>query len=111
MSSERLHMRELTPQAAVALRDENAVLFLDVREQWEHELCHIAGDLHIPMGQIQTRLEEIPQDRPLIVVCHHGMRSRQVAEFLLSLGYADVANLNGGIDAWARAVDPELELY
>ena len=104
-------MRELAPQTAAELRNEKAVLFLDVREQWEYALCHIAGDLHIPMGQIPARLEEIPQDRPLIVVCHHGMRSRQVAEFLVSRGFTDVANLNGGIDAWARTVDSELELY
>ena len=104
-------MRELAPQTAAALRNEKTVLFLDVREQWEHELCHIAGDLHIPMGQIPARLDEIPQERPLIVVCHHGMRSRQVAEFLVSRGFTDVANLNGGIDAWARTVDAELELY
>ena len=104
-------MRELTPEAAAALRNHSDVQFLDVREPWEHELCHIAGDLHIPMGQIPTRWGEIPQDRPLVVVCHHGMRSRQVAEFLLSRGFADVANLNGGIDAWARTVDTALELY
>jgi len=104
-------MRELTPQAAAALRDQQTVQFLDVREPWEHELCHIEGDLHIPMGEIPTRLAEIPQDRPLIVVCHHGMRSMQVAQFLLARGYADVSNLNGGIDAWARSVDPALALY
>lgn len=104
-------MRELAAQAAAALREASEVLFLDVREQWEHALCHIAGDLHIPMGQIATRLNEIPQDRSLIVVCHHGMRSRQVAEFLVSRGFTDVANLNGGIDAWARVVDTELKLY
>ena len=104
-------MRELSPQAAAALRDQQPVQFLDVREPWEHELCHIAGDLHIPMGQIPARLAEIPQDRPLIVVCHHGMRSHQVAEFLLARGFDDVSNLDGGIDAWARLVDPALALY
>lgn len=104
-------MRELSPQDAATLRKQGVALFLDVRELWEHALCHIAGDLHIPMGQIQTRLAEIPQDQPLIVVCHHGMRSRQVAEYLVSRGFTEVANLNGGIDAWARTIDPELELY
>jgi rhodanese-related sulfurtransferase len=104
-------MRELSPVAAAALRNNSEVQFLDVREDWEHALCHIAGDLHIPMGQIPARLSEIPLDRPLIVVCHHGMRSRQVGEFLLSQGYADVTNLQGGIDAWARSVDTALELY
>ncbi len=104
-------MRELSAQEAAALRDQQAVRFLDVREPWEHELCHIEGDLHIPMNEIPERLAEIPQDRPLIVVCHHGMRSYQVAEFLLARGFTDVANLDGGIDAWARAVDPALALY
>lgn len=104
-------MRELTVQEAAALHAEQAVQLLDVREPWEHELCHIAGDLHIPMAEIPARLADIPQDRPLIVVCHHGMRSYQVAEFLLARGFADVANLDGGIDAWARAVDPTLALY
>ena len=104
-------MRELTVQEAAALHAQHAVQLLDVREPWEHELCHIAGDLHIPMGQIPERLADIPQHRPLIVVCHHGMRSYQVAEFLLARGFADVANLDGGIDAWARAVDPALARY
>ncbi len=104
-------MRELTPEAAATLRNASEVQFLDVREPWEHELCHIAGDLHIPMAQIPTRLGEIPRDRALIVVCHHGMRSRQVGEFLLSHGFANVANLNGGIDAWARTIDTALALY
>jgi rhodanese-related sulfurtransferase len=104
-------MRELTAEAAAALRDQQAAQLLDVREPWEHELCHIAGDMHIPMGQIPGRLAEIPRDRPLVVVCHHGMRSRQVAEFLLAHGFTDVSNLDGGIDAWARSVDPALARY
>ncbi len=104
-------MRELNPVAAAALRDQQEVQLLDVREPWEHELCHIEGGLHIPMGQIPARLAEIAQDRPVIVVCHHGMRSRQVAEFLILQGFKDVANLEGGIDAWARSVDPALALY
>lgn len=104
-------MRELSAQQAAALHAQQAVQLLDVREPWEHQLCHIAGDLHIPMGQIPERLAEIPQGRPLIVVCHHGMRSYQVAEFLLARGFTEVFNLDGGIDAWARAVDPALALY
>lgn len=104
-------MRELSPEQAVALRTQSDVQFLDVREAWEHELCHIEGDLHIPMGQIPGRLADIPRNRPLVVVCHHGMRSYQVAEFLLAQGFADVSNLNGGIDAWALSVDPALARY
>lgn len=104
-------MRQLSPQQAVALRDQAPVQFLDVREAWEHELCHIPGDLHIPMGEIPHRLAEIPHDLPLIVVCHHGMRSYQVAQFLLAHGFADVSNLDGGIDAWALSVEPAVARY
>ena len=104
-------MRELTPQAVAALRDTTDIQIIDVREPWEYELCHIEGTLHIPMGQIPARLAELASDRPLIVLCHHGMRSLQVAHYLLSQGYQDVTNLNGGIDAWARDVDPALALY
>ena len=104
-------MRELTPQAVAALRDTTEIQIIDVREPWEYELCHIEGTLHIPMGQIPARLAELASDRPLIVLCHHGMRSLQVAHYLLSQGYQDVTNLSGGIDAWARDVDPALALY
>ena len=104
-------MRELSPEQAASLRREANAQFIDVREPWEHELCHIDGDLHIPMGEIPARLADIPQDRPLVVVCHHGMRSYQVAEFLLARGFQDVSNLNGGIDAWALSVDPALARY
>ena len=86
-------------------------ILLDVRESWEYNLCALPGSVHIPMGQIPARLADIPQGRPLIVVCHHGMRSYQVAEFLLARGFSDVANLDGGIDAWARVVDPTLARY
>ena len=104
-------MRELTPQAVAALRDTTEIQIIDVREPWEYELCHIEGTLHIPLGQIPARLAELASDRPLIVLCHHGMRSLQVAHYLLSQGYQDVTNLSGGIDAWARDIDPALALY
>ena len=104
-------MRELTPQAVAALRDTTEIQIIDVREPWEYEFCHIEGTLHIPLGQIPARLAELASDRPLIVLCHHGMRSLQVAHYLLSQGYQDVTNLSGGIDAWARDVDPALALY
>lgn len=104
-------MRELSAQQAAALRAQSAVQLLDVREAWEYELVHIAGALHIPMDEIPERLAELPTDQALVVVCHHGMRSMHVAQFLESRGFADVANLDGGIDAWAATVDPALARY
>ena len=88
---------------------ENPVL-LDVREPWEYEICHIDNSLHISMAQVPSRLNELDPDNEIVVVCHHGMRSMQVAGFLESQGYK-VSNLTGGIDAWATAVDGTMQKY
>lgn len=84
---------------------------MDVREQWEWDLAHIADSLHIPMGQITSRYSEIPEDRPIICICHHGVRSMQVGIFLKRHGYTQIFNLHGGIDAWARDLDPTIARY
>ncbi|MCW7538263.1 rhodanese-like domain-containing protein [Aquabacterium sp. A7-Y] len=90
-------------------------LLLDVREPWEFSLAAIrlaaAETLHIPMQQVPARLAEIPRDRTVICVCHHGMRSLQVAHYLAAQGHDDVINLQGGIDAWSQEVDPDLPRY
>ena len=96
-----------------------AVVVLDVREDHERELCAIptppnATDLHIPMGQVPGRLDELRAEvgtAPLVVYCHLGMRSMTVASWLVKRGLQDVHNLEGGIDAWSEAVDPELPRY
>ena len=83
-----------------------AALLLDVRECAELEAAAVDGALHIPMSEVPARLDNIPRDRTVICMCHLGGRSAQVAAFLQSQGYDDVLNLNGGIEAWARDVDP-----
>jgi rhodanese-related sulfurtransferase len=65
----------------------------------------------IPMNEIPARLAEVPQDRPIACLCHHGARSQRVALFLAHQGYTDVANVAGGIDAWSRERDPGIPLY
>lgn len=93
-------------------QDQGESLFLlDVREAWETEICQIPGSVHIPMGQIPGQVEEIPTDRPVICICHHGMRSQQVAHFLQQKGISGVENLTGGVEAWALEVDPEMARY
>ncbi|MBK6658469.1 MAG: sulfurtransferase [Proteobacteria bacterium] len=104
-------MRQLSAQQAATLLAQGQARLLDVREDWEYELAHVDGALHVPMGEIPARYAELPADEPLIVICHHGMRSLQVAQFLAARGFADVANLDGGIDAWAATVDPALARY
>jgi rhodanese-related sulfurtransferase len=114
-------MREIQPeqlaawlQASASSRDdasEPPPLVLDVREDWEAGICRLPGSLHIPMGQIPARLEEIDPERTVVCYCHHGMRSMQVALFLERNGARNVYNLAGGIDAWARRVDSSCATY
>lgn len=84
---------------------------LDVREKWEVELCSIPDSLYIPLGELPIRFGEIPDDRPVVVLCHHGFRSAHAASWLRGQGLDRVANLSGGIDSWARRVDPTMKVY
>ena len=107
-------MQILTPSMlAEWLRDSArpAPIVLDVREPWEISTAQIAGSVSIPMQQIPARSEELDDEAEIVCVCHHGMRSAQVAMFLESRGHKDVFNLYGGIDAWSRQVDPSVPTY
>ena len=106
-------MRELN---AAELRDYLATsttkpLLLDVREPWEFRICQIEGSQLIPMGQIPAALKALDPGRETVVICHHGIRSRQVAMFLDYQGFANVINLAGGVEAWARDVDRQMATY
>ena len=103
---------QLTPQQVQdGLQKQPAPLLLDVREEDEVRLCALPGSLHIPMNLIPLRHNELPDDVPIIVYCHHGIRSLNVARYLAHVGFENVANLQGGIDAWARQIDPTMPLY
>lgn len=84
---------------------------LDVREPWELQIARIDGAVHIPMQDVPDHLDQLPREMPLIVLCHHGNRSRVVASYLEQNGYKRVFNLAGGIEAWAQALDPEMAEY
>jgi len=88
-----------------------ALTVLDVREPWECAIARLPGCLHIPLGELPSRMAEVDRDAELIVMCKAGGRSRRAAEFLLSHGFGRVGNLTGGIDAWSRDVDPGLSTY
>ncbi len=106
-------MRNLTPRELKALIDakDGGPFLLDVREHWEFEHCHIDGSVLIPMGQIQYHLDELADDRPIAVICHHGIRSRHIAIYLQSQGFGDVINLAGGVARWADDIDPSMPRY
>jgi rhodanese-related sulfurtransferase len=84
---------------------------LDVRESDELAICRIDDATHIPMSQISSRLDDLPLDQPIVVMCHHGMRSMRVVTFLRAAGRLNAVNLDGGIDAWARQIDTSVQLY
>jgi rhodanese-related sulfurtransferase len=90
-------------------------LVLDVREPWEVQAASVAADafdlVTIPMNQLPARLADLPQDRPIACLCHHGSRSQHVAMWLAQQGYTDVSNIAGGIDAWSRERDPAVPRY
>ena len=107
-------MRQLSVQELQALMEgaPNArPHLLDVREPWEFELARIEGSNLIPMQTIPAQVEQLDRTHPTVVICHHGTRSLQVVAFLERLGFENLHNLQGGIDAWARQVDPRLRLY
>jgi rhodanese-related sulfurtransferase len=89
----------------------DALAVLDVREPEELLVAALSGAVHIPMNDIPLRLAELDRDAEWVVMCHHGMRSAQVAMYLARMGFARVANLSGGIDEWSLTVDPAVARY
>lgn len=90
-------------------------LLIDVREPWEVQTASISAEgfelLNLPMGSIPSELPRLDPERPTACMCHHGVRSMHVANFLVQQGFETVANIEGGIDAWSRERDPSVPLY
>lgn len=84
---------------------------LDIHAPTEFDVCFLPDSICIPMPEISFPLADLPQDRPLIFMCHHGVRSQQVTEFLRKNGFTNVRNLAGGIDAWAHQDDTNMPRY
>ena len=84
---------------------------IDIREPAETAVCQIAGSQLIPIAQIPGCLATLPKDRQLLILCHHGGRSARVTQFLRAHGWNNATNVAGGIDAWAREVDPTMRRY
>jgi rhodanese-related sulfurtransferase len=107
-------MRQLTPREladwlADPARDKPRLL--DVREPWEFQHCRIEGSVLVPLHRVADSLDELDGDAPTVVICHHGARSFQAAYFLEQNGFGQLYNLAGGVDAWARTVDPSMPTY
>jgi len=96
---------EVTPEEARAQLAAGKIVLLDVREPWEWAMARIDGSMHIPMGDIPMRLQELDPDHSMVVVCHHGVRSLNVTVWLRQQGFEKVQSLRGGLERWSRAVD------
>ncbi len=92
-------------------RNRTPHVLLDVREPPERAICALEDSLHIAMGEIPARVSELPAELPLVVLCHHGMRSLRVVQFLRQNGRPNAINLDGGIDAWAAEIEPGIGRY
>jgi molybdopterin/thiamine biosynthesis adenylyltransferase/rhodanese-related sulfurtransferase len=84
---------------------------IDVREAFEYEIARIDGAKLIPLGEIAERVDELQRERPIVVHCHSGQRSAQAVRLLQQRGFANVYNLEGGIDAWSDQIDPSVPKY
>lgn len=104
-------IKDLNPKEFQKYLKENGTILVDVRELWELDLCKIDGTLNFPMSTISESFIDLNPSDNIAVYCHHGMRSMQVANFLISKGFESLANLQGGIDAWSREIDPLVERY
>jgi rhodanese-related sulfurtransferase len=104
---------EITPENLKSLLESDSdIVVLDCRELWELETAQIAGSRHIPMNEIPARFQqELEADKHIVVVCHHGVRSINVTLWLRRQGMENVQSLSGGIDLWARTIDPTVPLY
>jgi len=104
---------EIAPEELQSLLESNSdVVVLDVREPWEIETAAMGHTQHIPMNEIPARFsQELDREKHMVVVCHHGVRSYNVTDWLRRQGYDKVQSLAGGIDRWARQIDPRVPLY
>jgi rhodanese-related sulfurtransferase len=103
---------EIEPAGLAALRSEpGSCALLDVREPWELAICGFPEAIHCPLGALVGQEQALPQDLPLIVICHTGRRSLLATQHLRRLGWSQAVNLRGGVEAYALEVDPSMARY
>ncbi len=104
---------EISPYELQRLRNQgDPLVLLDVREPWEFDTARIEGSLLMPMGDVPGRAnQELDPEAHIITICHHGMRSLNVAVWLRNQGFEHAQSLSGGVDGWTATVDPSVPRY
>jgi rhodanese-related sulfurtransferase len=108
---DEISVAELASRRAAPAAEGVRLAVLDVREPWELEICRLPDSINVPLALLPSRLDALPRGGLLVVVCHHGARSRQAVRWLRANGLGNAVNLIGGIDAWARLIDPAMRTY
>ena len=90
---------------------EKKPVLLDVRENWEYDICHIEGSMLMPMQTVPQQLQQLDPHQETIVICHHGIRSRMVGQYLEQADFKNIINLSGGVNAWAQQIDLNMPSY
>jgi rhodanese-related sulfurtransferase len=93
------------------LANDEMLLLLDVREPHEFSFTHIRGSVSIPLSLIPLRLNELDPEQEIVVICHHGIRSQQAAQYLQKQGFRHILNLSGGVAGWASECDLTMPRY
>lgn len=107
-----IQIKQISVAELKAKRDrKDEFVLIDVREKDEYAICAIEGSKLIPLSQFASLYREIPQDKEIVVHCHHGGRSQKACEFLAAQGYQNVCNVTGGIHEWSVEIDPEVAQY
>lgn len=91
--------------------DQNSPILIDVRQPGEVSYCAIADSQNIPLDALSDNLDRLPLDKQLVMICHHGVRSKQATILLTHCGFTNVVSLAGGIDSWAREIDSSMRRY
>ena len=104
--------KDITPSEAKKLIEENKnVKIIDVREKWEYDIANLEDSMLFPLSTFEDNLDKLNKDDDLLIICHHGMRSRKFCNYLSRLGYKKLFNLAGGIDAWSDEIDSSVPKY
>lgn len=106
---------QIADWAQNAASDSAPAVVLDVREPWELQTASIKAEgfelVSMPMRSVPARYLELQRDQAIACLCHHGVRSAQVAHFLEQNGFTNIVNIDGGIDAWSHELDPSIPTY